>query len=109
MKRILVTGANKGIGFAIVRGILNQHSDTFVLLGSRDRDRGHAAKQMLIDENAAWGERVDIIPIDVASESSVREPVSFAQMPNGAVGIGVHEPFKMLNVLHGICWCPSLK
>ncbi len=42
MRRILVTGANKGIGLAIARAILEEHDDTFVYLGSRDADRGRA-------------------------------------------------------------------
>jgi len=32
MRRILVTGANKGIGLAIVTAILSEHDDTVVLL-----------------------------------------------------------------------------
>ena len=40
MKRILITGANKGIGFATVKKLLESFSDTFILLGSRDLPRG---------------------------------------------------------------------
>ena len=40
MKRILVTGANKGIGLATVENLLQNHPDTFLILGSRDEKRG---------------------------------------------------------------------
>lgn len=71
MRRVLVTGANKGIGKAIVEAILDQHDDTFVLLGSRDEGRGEAARAELVAEHPAWSERLEVLPIDVADEGSV--------------------------------------
>ncbi len=68
MRRILVTGANKGIGYAIAERILEEHNDTFVFLGSRDRGRGEAAA-----ESIGHADRVQMIEIDVASEASVDE------------------------------------
>ena len=41
-KRILVSGANKGIGRAICERLLANHDDVHVLLGSRDAGRGEA-------------------------------------------------------------------
>jgi NAD(P)-dependent dehydrogenase (short-subunit alcohol dehydrogenase family) len=66
MRRILVTGANKGIGLAIAQAILTEHDDTFVFLGSRDETRGHAAAAEL-----AKKERVAAITLDVATDTSV--------------------------------------
>lgn len=47
-KRIaLVSGANKGIGFAIVQGLLAQSDSTgplHVLMGARDNKRGEDSK-----------------------------------------------------------------
>ena len=48
MRRVLVTGGNKGIGFALVRAILQSQQDSFVLLGSRSRERGQAAIDQLL-------------------------------------------------------------
>ena len=47
MRRVVVTGANKGIGWAIVTAILEEHDDTFVFLGARDPGRGRAARERL--------------------------------------------------------------
>ena len=56
MRRIVVTGANKGIGLAIVEAILTEHADTFVYLGSRDEGRGRAAVAALTRSlSGAWG------------------------------------------------------
>ena len=50
MKRILVTGGNKGIGLGIVKKLLRDYSDTFLLLGSRDPKRGEEAVKEVINE-----------------------------------------------------------
>lgn len=73
MKRILVTGANKGIGLAIVTAILDEHDDAFVLLGSRDPGRGHAAREGLVQAHADWADRVEVVGIDVSSDASVAD------------------------------------
>ena len=50
MKIILVTGANKGIGYGIVRKLLRDYPDTCLLLGSRDVARGNKAVADLLNE-----------------------------------------------------------
>jgi carbonyl reductase 1 len=67
-KRILVTGANKGIGLAIAAGALSARDDTEVRLGSRDRARGDAARRELVAREPSWGERVDVLTLDVADD-----------------------------------------
>ena len=50
MKKILVTGGNKGIGLAIVRRLLREYSETYLLVVSRDVQRGQAAVKELVAE-----------------------------------------------------------
>ena len=50
MKKILVTGANKGIGLGIVKKLLRDFPDTYLLLGSRDVARGEAAVREILSE-----------------------------------------------------------
>jgi NAD(P)-dependent dehydrogenase (short-subunit alcohol dehydrogenase family) len=73
MRRILVTGGNKGIGLAIVEAILAEHGDTFVYLGSRDAERGRAAAAGLERAHPDWKGRIEGVAIDVASDSSVTQ------------------------------------
>ena len=73
MKRILITGANKGIGFAIARELLATRDDTFVLLGARNRARGEAALQSLVDEDASWSDRALVLDLNVTDDASVHQ------------------------------------
>jgi len=66
MKTILITGANKGIGFETARQLLRMGH--FVFLGSRDPQRGKDAIQKLKDEGLT---NVELLSIDVADKTSV--------------------------------------
>ncbi len=71
MHNILVTGANKGIGLAVVEAILREQPRYRVILGSRDLARGKAAREGLVDREPAWSERVEVLKLDVTSDQSV--------------------------------------
>jgi NAD(P)-dependent dehydrogenase (short-subunit alcohol dehydrogenase family) len=73
-RSILVTGANKGQGFALCERILSEHADTHVFLCSRDSQKGqHAASQLA---SSFSPDRVDLIQLDVTNEQSVLEACS---------------------------------
>ena len=72
MQRFFVTGANKGIGLAVVRGLLDANKVAFVFLGSRDAGRGQTAVRSLVAENPdLYSGRVEAIQIDVSDTDSV--------------------------------------
>jgi len=71
VRRVLVTGANKGIGLAIVNAILSERDDTFVFLGSRDPARGEMARRALLTEHPTWDDRLAVVQLDVTSDASV--------------------------------------
>ena len=71
IKRVLITGANKGIGLASAQAVLEQHGDATVLLGSRDPVRGQAAIDSLCNQRPEWASRLESLAIDVSSEQSV--------------------------------------
>ena len=76
MKVILVTGANKGIGLAIVKRLLAEYSDTKLLLGSRDVVRGEeAVKELLATLGTEYSSRLEMLQLDVTKEESVRAAV----------------------------------
>jgi NAD(P)-dependent dehydrogenase (short-subunit alcohol dehydrogenase family) len=71
MRRILVTGANKGVGLGIVEAILTEHADTFVYLGSRDLERGRAAAEALVQKQVVWKQRLEVVGLDVSGDAAV--------------------------------------
>jgi carbonyl reductase 1 len=73
MRRILVTGANKGIGRALVAAILEQADDTHVYLGARDLKRGDDARASIVDAHPRWANRVEVLQLDVANDASVAQ------------------------------------
>ncbi|MFW5925099.1 MAG: SDR family NAD(P)-dependent oxidoreductase [Myxococcota bacterium] len=69
--RVLVTGANKGIGRATVAGVLGARDDAHVLLGSRSVERGEAARSELVAREPGWASRIEVVPLDVSDDASV--------------------------------------
>lgn len=90
--RVLITGANKGIGRATVAAVLAAQDDTYVLLGSRSAERGEAARSELVAGEPGWESRIDVLEIDVGDDRSVE-----AAAESVAAGFG-RQPAP----LHGI-------
>ena len=67
MKTVLITGANKGIGFETAKQLAQ--SGYFVYLGSRDKIKGHEAVEKL---KASGIDNVDCIEIDVTNINSIK-------------------------------------
>jgi NAD(P)-dependent dehydrogenase (short-subunit alcohol dehydrogenase family) len=77
----LVTGANKGIGFATVRRLADR--GWTVLLGSRDAERGAAAAETLHGD-------VTVLPLDVTSDESVAAAVKEVESRYGRLDVLVN-------------------
>eukprot|EP01041_Mallomonas_annulata_P006380 gene6380-12901_t len=77
VKRILITGANKGIGFAAAKRILTDFNDTFVFLGCRDMSKGQTAVESLTNESPDLMGRVTPVVIDVTDDNSVGEAAKY--------------------------------
>ena len=116
MKRILVTGANKGIGLAIVKRLLSEYPNTFVYLGSRDVGRGEEAiKQIESEMGAAAKGRVKLLELDVTSDSSVQKAAETVKaelseandqlygLVNNAGGGGPHHRQVLELNTYGVC------
>jgi NAD(P)-dependent dehydrogenase (short-subunit alcohol dehydrogenase family) len=67
MKTVLITGANKSIGFEVARQMLQK--GFYVFLGSRSIENGQKAVELLKSEGMS---NVMAIEIDVTDEGSVK-------------------------------------
>uniref|UniRef100_A0A7S2W576 Protochlorophyllide reductase n=1 Tax=Rhizochromulina marina TaxID=1034831 RepID=A0A7S2W576_9STRA len=83
-KRVLVTGANKGIGREICRRILADVEDSYVILGSRSVERGEAAVRTLLEQEPASEGRLEMVQIDVEDDASVAAAVETIVARHGA-------------------------
>ncbi len=109
MRRILVTGANKGIGLAIVTAILDEQPDCFVFLGARDADRGRAARDQLVAGDSDRAARVEVVDLDVTSDVSVDRAAArfcadgpvYGVVNNAGIGSGALDRVLDVN-LHGV-------
>ncbi|MDT5256505.1 MAG: hypothetical protein QOD10_1585, partial [Mycobacterium sp.] len=99
-KIALVTGANKGIGKHIARQLAQ--AGLLVFVGSRDRARGQAA----VDELAAEGLSVGLLPLDVTDPDSVtaaaeqldQDPGHLDVLVNNAGITSGHDPASQVSV-----------
>jgi NAD(P)-dependent dehydrogenase (short-subunit alcohol dehydrogenase family) len=80
----LVTGANKGIGLEIARGLGRE--GFVVLLGARDRARGEAAATRLADEGIA----ARVVELDVRDEASVANAAADIEATEGRLDVLVN-------------------
>jgi len=68
-KRVLVTGGNKGIGFAICKGLLAAGFE--VILAARSLDKAQeAAERLQLDDS-----QVRVVELDVTDDNSIRRAV----------------------------------
>ena len=82
MKRVFVSGANKGIGKAICERLLQEHADVHVLLGSRNADRGKQAMQDILEKvGQSCADRLEMVVMDTSSDESVQKAASGIEGP----------------------------
>ena len=107
----MITGANKGIGLATVAAILEQYPDVFVILGSRDLERGCKAVDSLCEDQPDRASRLELLQLDVSSPQSVThardalidrhgsEPAPLYGLVNNAgIGLGCEDMERILEV-----------
>ena len=68
MKTVLITGANKGIGFEAAKQLAQLNY--FVYIGSRDKEKGDRAKEAL---NSSGLRNVDVVELDVTKSDSIKK------------------------------------
>jgi NAD(P)-dependent dehydrogenase (short-subunit alcohol dehydrogenase family) len=68
MKTVLITGADKGIGFETAKQLAQL--DYFIFIGSRDKEKGDRAKEEL---HSSGLHNVDVVELDVTKSDSIKK------------------------------------
>ena len=116
LKPVLVTGANKGIGLAIVTAALEADDRIAVFLGSRDSARGEKARDDLLALHPDWAGRLYKLTLDVADDASVANAAAqiastypgnphplYAVVNNAGIAAEAGDMSMVLNVnVHGV-------
>ncbi|PVU93771.1 hypothetical protein BB559_003155 [Furculomyces boomerangus] len=87
MRHIIVTGANKGLGYGIVKNLaLQSKTPTKIYLTARDQDKGKAALRSVISETQnKLGEGISVAfhQLDITVDDSIKNFVQFLKSSYG--------------------------
>lgn len=89
-KVILVTGANKGIGFEIVKQLAKLGHE--VLLATRNEQNGREALKVLEKENLT----AHVVKVDITNEASIKMAVSMVQQQFGRLDVLINNAAILL-------------
>jgi NAD(P)-dependent dehydrogenase (short-subunit alcohol dehydrogenase family) len=97
---VFVTGANKGIGYAIVQSLLESDKSYHVFLGSRSVKRGEAAAEKLRKDTASSPNTVEVVQLDIADDASIEKAYETVQTKAGRLDVlvnnaGTHSSFLL--------------
>lgn len=82
---VLITGANQGLGYEVVKKLAAENQNFRILLGSRDPARGEKAAAEV--PKLASNTLVDAIQIDVTSDESVEKAVKTVDDKYGRIDV----------------------
>ncbi len=87
-KTALVTGGNRGIGFAICQGLLKAGFD--VLVAARSADNGKDAVEKLLKEKLLEHGSVTLVELDISSDSSIKAAVEQVKQKTNTLDVLVN-------------------
>lgn len=81
MANTLVTGANRGIGYAIVQAIATRLPSSNIILGCRSKDAAQEAIQSLRETGVTA--QLDYVEIDIESDASIEAAAVWLEQKYG--------------------------
>lgn len=89
-KIVLVTGANRGIGYETVKVLLESDQSYHVFLGSRSLVGGRKAVEQLQQECYGLPNTVEVLQLDVSDDSSILSAVDTVKMRTHRIDVLVN-------------------
>ena len=100
-KVVLITGANDGIGYEVVKALLESDKAKYhVFLGSRSLEKGRLAIEKLRLEVPTSSNTVELIQIDVTSDDSIQKAFEQVDAQPGHLDVLVNNAGATFDVQH---------
>lgn len=77
----LVTGGNRGIGYAVVKGLASRLQSPTIIIGCRDVEAGKTAIRELSGEGIT--ENLDVVKLDIEDDESILQAVATVEEKYG--------------------------
>jgi len=82
-KRILVTGANRGIGFGIVQGLAEREENLVIIVAARNLTSAEEAVSSLRAKGLEA--RFEAVELDVTDDGSIKACLSYIEKVHGGL------------------------
>lgn len=83
MANILVTGANRGVGYAIVQAIATQQPSSNLILACRNKTSAQEAIQSLRNEGISA--QLDHVELDIENDASIESAANLLEWKYGSL------------------------
>jgi enoyl-[acyl-carrier-protein] reductase (NADH) len=80
-KVILVTGANRGLGYAILQVAGARDASSTFIMTSRNLEAGQEGAAKLVEEGVKA--KIEVIPLDVTNDDQILEAVKYVEEKHG--------------------------
>lgn len=90
LKTIIVTGSNKGIGYGIIKGLLQKQNEYNLILTSRNKQLGIKSLEDLKIEYPEKSHRLYYHELDITNEESISSCISWIKNEFGKIDILVN-------------------
>jgi NAD(P)-dependent dehydrogenase (short-subunit alcohol dehydrogenase family) len=84
-KILLVTGSNKGIGYALIEGLLKEKSNLRIILTSRNENLGQTALKSLISKYPNSKSQLFYHQLDITKNESIKEILKWIKSTFGKI------------------------